>query len=158
MYIESALAVSLRNLLQLSKLLKSRRKVLGALELASSEIGFNVDEETGMPLNVRQKDHLQTMSMIEEVTTFLHKICIMYKIYIKILFFTYAFQRFQIILFLSSISNIFQFFAGFTDLLVNKTAIGDSPGTKHIEIQFYSLMYYKISFSSISAVFCLRFL
>lgn len=38
----------------------------GALELASSEIRFDVDRETGTPLKVIEKQHLPTMSMIEE--------------------------------------------------------------------------------------------
>jgi exosome complex exonuclease DIS3/RRP44 len=60
------LTKSLQNLLALSKHLKTRRKLLGALELASSEIRFDVDRETGQPLKVIDKQHLPTMSMVEE--------------------------------------------------------------------------------------------
>jgi len=63
---QEILAVCLRNLLRLSKLLKERRKVIGALELASSEIRFDVNRETGAPIKVLEKQHLPTMSMIEE--------------------------------------------------------------------------------------------
>lgn len=59
------MALSLRNLMQLSRRLKSKRKVMGALELASSEIRFDVDKETGAPLKAQEKQHLDTMSMIE---------------------------------------------------------------------------------------------
>uniref|UniRef100_A0A914HZ11 Protein DIS3 homolog n=1 Tax=Globodera rostochiensis TaxID=31243 RepID=A0A914HZ11_GLORO len=60
------ISLSLRNLLFLSRQLKSRRRTMGALELASSEIRFDVDRETGTPLKVQEKQHLETMSMVEE--------------------------------------------------------------------------------------------
>lgn len=60
------IAQSLRNLLRLSQHLKSRRRTMGALELASAEIRFDVDRETGAPLRVLEKQHLATMSMVEE--------------------------------------------------------------------------------------------
>uniref|UniRef100_A0A1I8AYG7 Protein DIS3 homolog n=1 Tax=Meloidogyne hapla TaxID=6305 RepID=A0A1I8AYG7_MELHA len=44
----------------------SRRRTVGALELASSEIRFDIDPETGAPIKVLEKQHLDTMSMIEE--------------------------------------------------------------------------------------------
>lgn len=57
---------SLRGLLKLSKKLKDRRYRDGALTLASSEIRFDIDPETGTPLTVQEKQHLPTMSMVEE--------------------------------------------------------------------------------------------
>lgn len=39
---------------------------MGALELASSEIRFDIDQKTGAPLKVQEKQHLDTMSMVEE--------------------------------------------------------------------------------------------
>uniref|UniRef100_A0A914KMQ1 Protein DIS3 homolog n=2 Tax=Meloidogyne TaxID=189290 RepID=A0A914KMQ1_MELIC len=63
---QDVIATSLRNLLNLSKKLKSRRRTVGALELASSEIRFDINPETGAPVKVLEKQHLETMSMIEE--------------------------------------------------------------------------------------------
>ncbi|KAL3121606.1 hypothetical protein niasHT_008735 [Heterodera trifolii] len=60
------ISMSLRRLLSLSRLLKARRRTVGSLELASSEIRFDVDRETGAPLKVQEKQHLETMSMVEE--------------------------------------------------------------------------------------------
>lgn len=64
--IKDPLATPLRNLLNLSRLLKSRRKLVGALELASSEIRFEMDSDRN-PKKVEAKKHLSTMSLIEEV-------------------------------------------------------------------------------------------
>uniref|UniRef100_A0A915EFZ8 Protein DIS3 homolog n=1 Tax=Ditylenchus dipsaci TaxID=166011 RepID=A0A915EFZ8_9BILA len=61
-----SISKSLRNLMKLSRCLKSRRKLMGALELASSEIRFDMDEKTRAPVNVQEKAHLDTMSMVEE--------------------------------------------------------------------------------------------
>ena len=66
--------------MKLSRSLKAERKVRGALELASNEIGFEMDKYTGeraransrtlaasgAPTQVREKAHLDTMSMVEE--------------------------------------------------------------------------------------------
>jgi len=60
------IAVSLRTLLKLSKLLKQRRIDSGALILASSEIRFNVDSETADPVDVQAKVMRETNSMVEE--------------------------------------------------------------------------------------------
>ncbi len=60
------LAVSLRNLLKLSKILKARRISNGALLLASSEIRFSVDSETADPIDVEVKQMRETNSMVEE--------------------------------------------------------------------------------------------
>ncbi|KAI1715438.1 RNB domain-containing protein [Ditylenchus destructor] len=57
---------SLRNLMKLSRCLKANRKIMGALELASSEIRFEMDYETRTPKSVQEKQHLATMSMVEE--------------------------------------------------------------------------------------------
>jgi len=60
------LAVSLRNLMSLSRHLKNKRRLLGSLELASTEIGFEMDAVTGEPLKVREKQSLETNSLVEE--------------------------------------------------------------------------------------------
>ncbi len=61
-----SLAVSLRHLLQLSKILKRRRVENGALVLASSEVRFDVDSETADPIDVQAKVVRETNSMVEE--------------------------------------------------------------------------------------------
>ena len=60
------LAVNLRNLLKLSKILKAQRIANGALLLASSEIRFSVDSETADPIDVQAKQVFETNSMVEE--------------------------------------------------------------------------------------------
>jgi len=60
------LAVSLRHLLKLSKILKAKRIANGALLLASSEIRFSVDSETADPIDVQVKVPRETNSMVEE--------------------------------------------------------------------------------------------
>ncbi len=60
------LAVSLRHLLRLSKILKQRRTANGALVLASSEVRFDVDSETADPIDVQAKVVRETNSMVEE--------------------------------------------------------------------------------------------
>lgn len=52
--------------MKLSRHLKNKRKLMGALELSSSEIRFEVDQKTGAPLKVQEKEYLDTMSMVEE--------------------------------------------------------------------------------------------
>lgn len=59
-------AKSLRRLNGLAKLLKKRRKENGALNLASPEIRFKIDCETHDPIEVQEKQHLETNSMVEE--------------------------------------------------------------------------------------------
>ena len=61
-----AIAISLRQLMKLSKILKSRRMSKGALVLASSEIRFTVDSETAEPVEVQEKVVRDTNSMVEE--------------------------------------------------------------------------------------------
>ena len=63
---DGALAVSLRTLLSLSKVLKQRRVDNGSLVLASSEVRFNVDSETADPIEVQAKVMRETNSMVEE--------------------------------------------------------------------------------------------
>ncbi|XP_049863650.1 exosome complex exonuclease RRP44 [Schistocerca gregaria] len=60
------LAVSLRHLNSLAKILKKRRLDNGALVLASPEIRFNIDSETHDPIDVKAKQLLETNSMVEE--------------------------------------------------------------------------------------------
>ena len=60
------LAIGLRNLLKLSKILKAKRIANGALLLASSEIRFSVDSETADPIDVEVKQMRETNSMVEE--------------------------------------------------------------------------------------------
>uniref|UniRef100_A0A182KC56 Protein DIS3 homolog n=1 Tax=Anopheles christyi TaxID=43041 RepID=A0A182KC56_9DIPT len=59
-------AVSLRMLNKLAKILKKRRTEKGALVLASPEIRFQVDSETHDPIDVKAKQLLDTNSMVEE--------------------------------------------------------------------------------------------
>merc|ERR1719430_1225958 len=63
---QSAIAKSLRILLDLSRVLKRRRIDKGALLLASSEVRFNVDSETADPIEVQAKVPRETNSMVEE--------------------------------------------------------------------------------------------
>ena len=63
---QGELAVNLRNLLKLSKILKAKRIANGALLLASSEIRFSVDSETADPIDVQAKQVFETNSMVEE--------------------------------------------------------------------------------------------
>jgi len=50
----------------LARKMKARRKENGALELASSEIGFEMDKLSGKPKEVLDKGHFETMSLVEE--------------------------------------------------------------------------------------------
>ncbi|CAD5233492.1 unnamed protein product [Bursaphelenchus xylophilus] len=63
---QSVLALSLRGLMKLSKIMRERRRNRGSLTLASMEIRFDFDEKTGNPIGVSQKQSLDTMSMVEE--------------------------------------------------------------------------------------------
>ncbi|VDN17785.1 unnamed protein product [Gongylonema pulchrum] len=62
--------VGLRGLLALSRKLKEKRHVSGALTLASSEIRFNIDSETKDPINVLEKKALPTNSMMAKAKGF----------------------------------------------------------------------------------------
>uniref|UniRef100_A0A182JC98 Exosome complex exonuclease RRP44 n=1 Tax=Anopheles atroparvus TaxID=41427 RepID=A0A182JC98_ANOAO len=63
---KNEVAVSLRLLNKLAKVLKRRRTENGALVLASPEIRFQVDSETHDPIEVKAKQLLETNSMVEE--------------------------------------------------------------------------------------------
>lgn len=63
---QTELAVALRDLNRLAKLMKQRRIERGALVLASPEIRFQVDSETQEPLDVETKMVRDTNSMVEE--------------------------------------------------------------------------------------------
>lgn len=60
------IAMSLRNLNKLAKILKRRRIESGALVLASPEIRFQIDNETHDPIEVEAKKMRETNSMVEE--------------------------------------------------------------------------------------------
>lgn len=60
------LAISLRALNNLAKILKKRRMDNGALVLASMEIRFQIDSETHDPIDVEAKKMRETNSMVEE--------------------------------------------------------------------------------------------
>ncbi|KAB7507513.1 Exosome complex exonuclease RRP44 [Armadillidium nasatum] len=57
---------SLRNLNMLAKKLKKKRLSDGALVLASMEVKFHVDPDTDTVVDIVAKQHLETMSMVEE--------------------------------------------------------------------------------------------
>ncbi|ROT80486.1 putative exosome complex exonuclease RRP44 [Penaeus vannamei] len=61
-----SLTQSLRNLNMLAKQLKSRRINDGALVLASMEVKFHIDPDTDTVVDIVAKQHLETMSMVEE--------------------------------------------------------------------------------------------
>ena len=62
------LTQSMRTLLDLSRLLRAARMAAGALNLASPEVRIqsNTDSETSDPADVQTKQHLPTMSLVEE--------------------------------------------------------------------------------------------
>ena len=62
---KSELTVSLRRLMHLSKLLKQKRLDNGALQLASTQVKFKMDEEAN-PTDVSYYDSRETNSMVEE--------------------------------------------------------------------------------------------
>ena len=62
----SDLTLSLRRIMKVSKILKERRRELGALQLAGSEVRFTVDRETADPIDVQTKKSFETNSMVEE--------------------------------------------------------------------------------------------
>eukprot|EP00127_Corallochytrium_limacisporum_P001283 Clim_evm8s49 gene=Clim_evmTU8s49 len=57
---------SMRLLNSLAKILKGQRMAKGALKLESPEINFDMDNETMDPIEVRQKKHVETNSLVEE--------------------------------------------------------------------------------------------
>lgn len=60
------LTESLRNLNMLAKQIKTQRINNGALVLASMEVKFHIDPETDTVVDIVAKQHLETMSMVEE--------------------------------------------------------------------------------------------
>eukprot|EP00126_Sphaerothecum_destruens_P011113 Sdes_comp20858_c0_seq9m17701 len=62
----SDVAKSLRALNQLSTHLRKARMENGALELASPEVNFNIDNETNDPIDVKTKEIRSTNKMVEE--------------------------------------------------------------------------------------------
>ncbi|KAG7165259.1 Exosome complex exonuclease RRP44-like 1, partial [Homarus americanus] len=60
------LTESLRKLNRLAKKRKSKRIDAGALVLASMEVKFHVDPDTDTVVDIVAKQHLETMSMVEE--------------------------------------------------------------------------------------------
>ncbi|CAA94677.2 putative exosome complex exonuclease RRP44 [Caenorhabditis elegans] len=63
---QNDVALGLRGLMKLSKVLNARRTGNGALTLASSEVRFDMDWESRTPKKVMEKQHLDTHSMVEE--------------------------------------------------------------------------------------------
>ncbi|MEW5311018.1 MAG: hypothetical protein WDW38_002766 [Sanguina aurantia] len=61
------IAMSLRSMLRLAKVLRQRRADAGALQLASPEVKFTIDEETQNPLEVGMYQTMDTNSMVEEM-------------------------------------------------------------------------------------------
>lgn len=60
------LTESLRNLNMLAKQIKTKRIENGALVLASMEVKFHIDPDTDTVIDIVAKQHLETMSMVEE--------------------------------------------------------------------------------------------
>ena len=71
---QSELTLSLRRLMKLSKILKSNRRKLGALQLAGSEVRFTVDRETADPIDVQTKKVVITCSTTRSTTPFFTKL------------------------------------------------------------------------------------
>ena len=63
---KSDVALSLRGLMKMAKILKHRRVMKGALQLASTQVKFKFEEETHNPTDVSFYDLLDTNSMVEE--------------------------------------------------------------------------------------------
>ncbi|KAK0633497.1 mitotic control protein dis3 [Immersiella caudata] len=57
---------SIRVLMALSKKLKQKRMDAGALSLSSPEVKVQMESETSDPIDVKTKQHLDTMSLVEE--------------------------------------------------------------------------------------------
>ncbi|KAK7744192.1 exosome catalytic subunit dis3 [Cytospora paraplurivora] len=60
------LTKGIRTLLMLSKKLKQKRMDAGALSLSSPEVKVQMESETSDPIDVKTKQHLETMSLVEE--------------------------------------------------------------------------------------------
>ncbi|KAK0703757.1 hypothetical protein B0T26DRAFT_681395 [Lasiosphaeria miniovina] len=57
---------SIRILLALSRKLRQKRMDAGALSLSSPEVKVQMESETSDPIDVKTKEHLDTMSLVEE--------------------------------------------------------------------------------------------
>ncbi|KAF2356115.1 PIN domain [Trinorchestia longiramus] len=64
--VTDSLTESLRDLNRIAKKLKAKRINDGALVLASMEVKFHVDPDTDSVVDIVAKQHLETMSMVEE--------------------------------------------------------------------------------------------
>lgn len=60
------LTTGIRTLLMLSKKLKQKRMDAGALSLSSPEVKVQMESETSDPIDIKTKQHLETMSLVEE--------------------------------------------------------------------------------------------
>lgn len=60
------LTKGIRTLLMLSKKLKQKRMDAGALSLSSPEVKVQMESETSDPIDIKTKQHLETMSLVEE--------------------------------------------------------------------------------------------
>ncbi|RKF56263.1 Exosome complex exonuclease dis3 [Golovinomyces cichoracearum] len=63
---QDELTISMRILLLLSKKLKQKRMDAGALSLSSPEVRIQTESETSDPIDIKTKQHLETMSLVEE--------------------------------------------------------------------------------------------
>ncbi|KAK3394765.1 hypothetical protein B0H63DRAFT_461887 [Podospora didyma] len=63
---QDELTLSIRSLLALSRKLKQKRMDAGALSLSSPEVKVQMESETSDPIDVKTKEHLDTMSLVEE--------------------------------------------------------------------------------------------
>ncbi|KAI1006907.1 Exosome complex exonuclease [Podosphaera aphanis] len=64
--LQDDLTQSMRTLLMLSKKFKRRRIEAGALSLSSPEVRVQTESETSDPIDIKTKEHLDTMSLVEE--------------------------------------------------------------------------------------------
>lgn len=63
---QDELTTGIRTLLELSKKLKQKRMDAGALSLSSPEVKVQMESETSDPIDIKTKQHLATMSLVEE--------------------------------------------------------------------------------------------
>ncbi|KAA8567284.1 hypothetical protein MFRU_007g03200 [Monilinia fructicola] len=63
---QDELTTNIRTLLMLSKKFKQKRMDAGALSLSSPEVRVEMESETSDPIDIKQKKHLDTMSLVEE--------------------------------------------------------------------------------------------
>ncbi|CAD6443306.1 c891b10f-38ec-4d24-a5f9-ff7a4d6a4a8f [Sclerotinia trifoliorum] len=63
---QDELTTNIRTLLTLSKKFKQKRMDAGALSLSSPEVRVEMESETSDPIDIKQKKHLDTMSLVEE--------------------------------------------------------------------------------------------